>query len=89
MLRISCPVSPFLYDLKQHKLYELYHINIKIMARERMVKYGHFEGRIGHIIINFMIITKSHHQRKAKDHRFLGSWPSDGDLELTVKSAML
>ena len=62
------------------------------MARERMaklMKYGHFESHTGHIIINFMIITKSHHQREAKDHRFLGSWPSDGDLELTVGSAML
>ena len=29
------------------------------MARERManlLKYGYFEGRVGHIIINFMII---------------------------------
>ena len=62
------------------------------MARERMAKllqYGHFEGRIGHIIINFMIISKSYHQRGAKKDRYLGSLPSDDDLDLTVRSAIL
>ena len=61
------------------------------MARERMaklLKYGHLEGHTGHVIINFMIMTKSHHQRGAKDHRILGFWPANGDLKLTVGSAM-
>ena len=60
------------------------------MARERMAKllqYGHCGGRIGHIIINFMIISKCQHQRGAKEHRFLNSWPSDEDLAYTMRSA--
>ena len=60
------------------------------MARDRvakMLKDGHFEDHIDHIIINFMIISKSHHQRAAKDHRFLGSWPSDEDLAYIMASA--
>ena len=62
------------------------------MARERMAKLmkcGHDQGHTGHIIINFMIISKSYHQRGAKKDRYLGSLPSDDDLDLTVRSAML
>ena len=62
------------------------------MARERMAKllrYGHFEGRIGHIIINFMIISKYQHQRGTMEHRFLNSSPSDEDFAYTVTSATL
>ena len=62
------------------------------MARERMaksLKYVHFQSHIGHIIINFMIISKSHHQRGAKEHRFLSSWPSDGNLAYTIRSTGL
>ena len=61
------------------------------MARERMAKllnYDHFEGHTSHISINFMIISKTHHQREAKDHRYLHVWPSYEDLELIVRSAM-
>ena len=62
------------------------------MARERMAKlltYGHFERHTTHKIINFMIISKSHHQRGAKEHRYLGSSPSDNDLAYVMTSAAL
>ena len=62
------------------------------MARERMaklIKYGHFEGHTGHIIINFMIISNFASTRQTYPHRFLRSLPSDEHLELTVRSAML
>ena len=62
------------------------------MARERMaklLKYGHFEGHISHLIINFMIISKLQPEKRVQIHRYLGSWPSDEDLELTVRSATL
>ena len=62
------------------------------MARERMaklLKYGHFEDHICHLIINFMIISKSQHQRGTQIHRYLGSWPSDEDLAYTIRSATL
>ena len=62
------------------------------MARERMAKlleYDHFEGHTGHIIINFMIISNFASTKQTYPHRFLSSSPSDEDLELTVRSAML
>ena len=60
------------------------------MARERMaklLKYGHFERHTGHVIINFMIISKYQHQRGAPIHRYLGSSPADEDLAYTITSA--
>ena len=61
------------------------------MARERMpklLKYDHFEGHTGHIIVNFMII-KNYIIIKWMPDRFLGSSPSDENWELTIRSATL
>ena len=45
-------------------------IGFRIMARERMaklIKYDHFEGRIGHIITYFMSSQILHHQHVSLD----------------------
>ena len=39
------------------------------------------------MIINFMIISKSHHQREAKEYRFISSWSPSEDLTYTMSSA--
>ena len=62
------------------------------MARERMaklLKYHHFEGHISHIITYFMISHFLHHHNVTLNARYLGSSPSDEDLEPTVRSATL
>ena len=62
------------------------------MARERMAKllnYCHFVAYTGHIFINVDIIKIWGFHKRAQAYRYLGSSPSDEDLELTVRSAML
>ncbi len=60
------------------------------MARERMAKllnYGNFEGRTGHIIAYFMTSQILQHHDINLSYRYLGPWPPDEDLAYTMRSA--